>query len=189
MFDEVNKAIDEYLAKWQALVGKRKNKEFFERLKLMAVGWKTADLAEFDRLFSEWRGACDQIHVGWLNDRWIATLHLKDSELHGGITLIKLMQRRPNSSDAVGLDHLDFMDMEETNTIAVLAEEGDLKTTEEENGRCKWTSVWFDGTEAKLRGETVLDVCIAELKAVNDELRGEKFKKPNESTGSSADIE
>ena len=189
MFDEVNKAIDEYLAKWQALVGQRKNKEFFDRLKLMAVGWKTTDQAEFDRLLNEWRGACDQIHMGWKNDRWLATLHLKDGQLSGGIKLVKLMQRRPGSSDAVGLDHLDFMDMEETNTIAVLAEESDLKTTEEENGRCKWTSIWFDGTEAKLRGETVLDVCIDELKVVNNNLRGDKFKKPGDQPVGLADVE
>jgi len=189
MFDEVNRAIDEYLAKWQALVDKRKNKEFFGRLKLMAIGWKTTDLAEFDRLFNEWRDACDQIHIARLNDRWIATLHLKGAPLNGGITLIKLMQRRPNSSDAVGLDHLDFMDMEETNTIAVLAEEADLKATEEENGRSKWTSIWFDGTEAKLRGETVLDVAMDELKAVNDKLRGEKFKTPGEQSDFAPDVE
>lgn len=178
MFDELNRAIDEYMGKWSALVAKRKNKEFFERLKPTSVGWKTTDLAEFDRLFNEWRDACDQIHIGRLNDRWLASLHLKDSKLHGDIELIKLMQRRPNSTDAVGLDHLDFFDAEETNTIAVLAEESDLKTSEETNNLCKWTSIWFDGTEAKLRDETVFDVAIAELEVINNKIRGPKFAVP-----------
>ncbi len=181
MFDQLNQAIDGYLGKWQALIAARqdeKNKEFFERLKPTAVGWKTEDIAEYDRLFSLWRDACDHIHVASLNDRWIAEMHLKDEKLSGNIEIIKLMQRRPGSSDAVGLDHLDFMDMEETNTKAILAEETDLKWTDEKNGLCVWTSIWFDDTEAKLREGTVVDVSIAELQQVNNKIRGEKFAQP-----------
>lgn len=181
--DELNKAIEEYLGKWNGLVAGRKNKEFFERLKPTAIGWKVADLAEFDRLFAQWRQACDQIHVAWLNDRWLAAMHLKDSKLHGDIEIIKLMQRRPGSDDALGLDHLDFLDMEETNTKAVLAEEADLKSSEEQNGICNWTSIWFDGTEAKLRSHTVLDISIAELQEVNGPIRGGKFVVTHEGTG------
>ncbi len=176
---DLNKAIDEYMAKWQALVDGRKNKEFFERLQPTAVGWKTTDLAEFDRLFNEWRAACDQIHVGLKNDRWIATMHLKDDKLHEDIEVIKLMQRRPDSTDPVGLDNIDFLDTEETNTWAILDEEG-LKWSKEENGRCKWTSIWFDGTEAKLRDETVLDVGIAELAEINNKILGPKFARPTD---------
>ncbi len=175
MFDELNGAIEGYLGKWQGLVAQRKNKEFFERLRPTAVGWKVTDLAEYDRLLAEWRVACDQIVAVWMNDRWIAKLHLKDSKLHGEIEIIKLMQRRPNSTDAVGLDHIDFLDMEETNTIAVLAEETGLKYTKEENGLCAWTSIWFDETEAKLRQGTVLDVIIAELRETNEKILGDKF--------------
>jgi hypothetical protein len=178
MFDQLNQALEDYFGKWGRLVEGRKNKEFFERLKPTAVGWKTTDLAEFDRLFAEWRQACDQIHIGLINDRWIASMHIKDTKLHGDIEIIKLMQRRPDSTDAVGLDHVDFLDMEETNTKAVLAEEDGLKTSEEKNGYCEWTSIWFDGTEAKLRLETVLDVGIAELRDVNNKIRGEKFEVP-----------
>jgi len=183
MFDTLNEAIDTYWVTWQELVSHRKNKEFFERLKPMSVGWKTTDLAEYEKLFDELRDSCDQMHMAWLNNRWLATLHLKDAKLHHGIELIKLMQRRPNSTDAVGLDHLDFLDMEQTNTKAVLTEETDLTWTDEKNGLCVWTSIWFSNTEAKLRSETVLDVAIAELLQVNNKLRGEKFKIVSEGTG------
>lgn len=167
MFDEVNSVVDAYQSKWSALIAKRKNKEFFERLTPIALGWKVADVAEYDRLLLEWRGACDHIEQTWLNDRWIATLHLKDSKLHQDIELIKLMQRRPDASDTLGLDHVDFYDTEVLNTTTVLAEEADLKWTEEENGICKWVSVWFDGTEAKLRASTTLDVITQELHDLN----------------------
>jgi hypothetical protein len=174
MLDDLNGAIDEYISKWQSLIAQRKNKEFFERLRPTAVGWKVTDMAEHDRLVDEWRSACDQIVAVWLNDRWITKMHLKDRKLSGGIEIIKVMQRRPGSDDAIGLDHLDFLDMEETNTIAILAEEN-LKTSNEENGISHWTSIWFDGTEAKLRQGTVLDTIIAELRETNEKILGEKF--------------
>lgn len=193
MLDQFNTAIDQYMTKWQVLITNRKdpkNKEFFERLRPTALGWKTADLAEFDRLFAELREYCDQIHVVWLNDRWLAAMHLKDNKLSSDITIIKLMQRKPDSSDAIGLDHIDFLDMEETNTKAVLAEESDIKWTDEKNGACKWTSIWFAGTEAKLRQETVFDVAISEFQQISNRARGPKFAVATESTGiNTADTE
>lgn len=178
MFDQVNAAIDEYLGKWNELISVRKdpkNKEFFERLKPTSVGWKVTDLAEFDRLLNQWRDACDQVYIQRLNDRWVSTLHLKDTKLHGDIEIIKLMQRRQDRTDVGGLDHLDFMDMEETNTKAILAEESDLKWTDEKNGLCVWTSIWFANTEAKLRQGTIIDIAIKELQAVNNTIRGPRF--------------
>jgi hypothetical protein len=183
MFDDVNQAIETYQSKWQALVAERKNKEFFERLKPTAIGWKVAGQAEYDRLFNQWREACDQIHIAWLNNRWLAAMHLRSEKLGSGIEIIKLMQRRPGSSDALGLDHMDFLDMEETNTKAILQEEN-IKWTEEENGMCTWTSLWFAGTEAKLRPHTVFDVAVAELQEISKRIRGGKFGLTNnEGTG------
>ncbi|MEJ0072928.1 MAG: hypothetical protein WDN27_02465 [Candidatus Saccharibacteria bacterium] len=43
-----------------------------------------------------------------MNGRWIAKVQLKDAALSNGVTIIKIMQRRPGSEDAVGLDHVDF---------------------------------------------------------------------------------
>ncbi len=178
MFDEVNRELGEYFGKWSRLIANRKdekNKEFFERLKPTSVGWKVADVAEHDRLVALWRDACDHIHTVWLNDRWITEMHLKSIKLSGDIEVIKLMQRRPGSDDGLGLDHVDFMDMEETNTKAVLEEESDLNWSNEKNGVSVWTSIWFDGTEAKLREGTVLDVAATELQAVSNKIRGEKY--------------
>lgn len=178
MFNDLNTALDEYFGKWRALIGARqdeRNKEFFDRLKATAVGWKVADFDEYARLLQEWRGACDIIVEKWMNERWVAKLHLKDTTLSGGIEIIKLMQRRPGSEDQPGLDHVDFLCMEETNAKAILEEENDIRWTEEENGNCEWTSLWFDGTEAKLRSATVLDVVRQDLLEVNNKIRGQKF--------------
>src|SRR2546430_7355210 len=104
MIDELNKALDVFRGKWDELIEGRKNRAFFKRLKPTAVGWKTTDLAEFDQRFAALRGLSDQVHLGWMNDRWIAIFHLKEEELAWGVSLVKLMQRRPNSTDKVGLD-------------------------------------------------------------------------------------
>lgn len=169
--------LGEYRAKWKLLVSGRDDKHFFDNLKPTAVGWKTEDLAEFDGVFAELRGQCDQIHMAWINGRWLATMHLKSTELEWGISIIKLMQRRPGSSDAVGLDHVDFLtpkaaSMSEAQKI--LEKEPDLKWTQETNNpHCSWLSIWFASaslSEAKLRSNTVLDVCIAELQDVNRQI-------------------
>ena len=164
MLEELAKAIEAYQAKWQQLIQSRNNKTFFEALKPTAVAWKVEDQADFDTRFKALRDLSDQIHMGWINERWLATLHLRDEALPESIRIVKLMQRRPGSSDPVGLDHLDFLISVPDDAKAVLSSEQDLKWSEEKNGEhCKWLSIWLAGTEAKLRRDTVLQVCADEL--------------------------
>ncbi len=170
MFDELNQAIGEYRLKWQTMVKERINGNFFADLLPTSVGWKAEDLADFDRRFAVLRGACEQVHLVWLNGRWIATIVLKSEKLEWEIGIIKLMQRRPGSTDAIGLDHIDFYSPTPPNANALLAQEPDLNFTDEANGLCKWTSLWFGGTEAKFRHETTLDVCIAELREARERI-------------------
>ena len=171
MLDELNAALASYQKKWRTLLDNRENKDFFEGLRPTAVAWKTEDAADFDVRFAELRDQADHVHMGWVNERWLATFHLRTATLIDGITVVKLMQRRPGSSDATGLDHVDFLIVPEgTNAKDVLSHEAGLKWTEELNGdHCKWISIWFEGTEAKLRSDTTLDVCIKELQAVRDQ--------------------
>ncbi len=170
MLEEMDKATAAYLKKWENLVQTCQNQTFFRRLKPTSIGWKTADIKEFNDLFSQLRDYCDQIHFGWVNERWLASLHLKEKVLPGNIKIIKLMQRRPGSSDPVGLDHLDFYHVSEEEIEQTLADEPNLNAAQESNNPlCHWHSIRFDNTEAKLRANTVLDVCIAELKEVSHE--------------------
>ena len=173
MIDELNAAVETYYAQWRELVAARQDKTFFQALKLSSVGWKTEDIVDFNQRFAQLRDHCDQIHLAWVNERWLATLHLRDKPLAHGISLVKLMQRRPGSSDAVGLDHLDFLVPKDRDAKAALAGESGLKWSEEHNGKhSKWLSIWFASTEAKLRSDTVIDVCIAEFNEVNQAVRG-----------------
>jgi len=179
MFDEVNRALDEYFGKWRALIDARqdeRNKEFFERLKPTTVGWKVADYEEYKKTLDEWRASSDLISEKWMNGRWIAYLHLRDVTLNGGIEVFEILQARPDRSDVkVGLDFVDFFCMEEENARAILEEENDIQSTKEENSGVRWISIWFDGTEAKLKAFTAFDVAEEEARRINNKIRGQKF--------------
>jgi hypothetical protein len=174
MIDELNKATQTYLKKWQQFTAERKHAAFFKALKPNAVAWKTQDLTDFETRFAELRPLCDHISLTWMNDRWLAGMHLKDGELHGGISMIKLMQRRPDSTDAIGLDHLDFYYADAEESEAILYAEKQVSVTPETNGpHCKWLSIWFDGGEAKVRSDTVLDAIISDFTDIKKKVLAE----------------
>lgn len=176
MIDELNQALEAYHAKWHTLIEARRNKAFFEGLMPTAVGWKTTDRAEYDRLCAALHDKADQIVETWMNGRWIAKFHLRDTKLSGDIEIVKIMQRRPNSTDAVGLDHVDFYTTEIRGAERILQDEPDLKWSRESNdiiAGYDWISLWFDGMEAKLKGATVLDIICVELQDISNKIKGE----------------
>jgi hypothetical protein len=171
MIDELNGAIETYRATWQSLVDARANKQFFENLRPIAVTLKVADETKFDRQFLELKKHCDQMHAGRLDERWLGMGHLRDQKLTWDISVVKIYQRRPNSTDALGLDHVDFLLPEGVDVEAILQAENDLNWSEEHGDYAEWISIWFEGgPEAKLRapGKTTLDAIISELAAVRD---------------------
>lgn len=174
MLEELNTAIDIYTAKWKKLVEGRRNKRFFEQLKPTAIGWKTEDFADLHQRFHALLEYCDQVHWGWVNDRWLVVMHLKEGNKLGlDIEVLTLMQRRPGSTDATKLDHIDFLIPENVDAPTILAAESGISWTDEENGQfCKWISIWFENTEAKLRTGTKLGVAVAEMQAIDKKLTG-----------------
>lgn len=173
MVDELNQAIEMYRAGWRVFAKSRVQAAFFDGQRPTAVAWKMADAAELHQRFEELRDLCDQIHFGWVNERWLITMHLRGTPLAWDISVVKLMQRRPGSTDAIGLDHIDFYNPDNTKTAEILRAEQGVRWNEERNGEhCKWISVWVDGKEAKLRTDTVLSPCIAEMQEIEAVLIG-----------------
>lgn len=170
MIPELPQALDGYNKKWQALLAGRTNQPFFTNLKPVAIGWKVDTDDAYAAAYQLLRPQCDTIVETWMNGRWIAKLHLKNSTLAGGVQIIKLMQRRPGSDDALGLDHVDFYSPAVKDAETILSKEPGLQWSHETNDAIEaygWLSVWFDGTEAKLKSSTVLDIVIQELRDVN----------------------
>lgn len=163
MIEYLNRAINEYLNKWQELVAQRTDVEFFKELQPTAVAWKVPGRAEHDQLCAELRDKSDLVISSWMDERWITKLHLKGVKLESGIEVVKIMQRRPNSTDALGLDHVDFYSPGVAQADVVLKQEPDLKWNHETSG-ASWISIWFGDDEAKLRTDTVLDSYIRDLR-------------------------
>jgi hypothetical protein len=180
MLDEIQAAIVDYQDKWQAFCSQRSDKAFFAGLKPVAIGWKVADRAEYEKRYAELHDECHKVIETWMNGRWVAKMLLKGSHLPGGIQIVKLMQRRPGSSDATGLDHMDFYSPEVSQAENVLEQEVNLKWTRESNeviDNYEWLSVWFAGTEAKLKASTVIDIVVHELQSINREIMHQEGTK------------
>ena len=176
MVEEINKSLKDYRSKWQHLISGSIDRGFFKKLKPVAVGWKVADRKQYDSVYAELHEQCDRTVETWMNDRWIAKMHLRKSKLTDNIEIIKLMQRRPNSKDAVGLDHVDFYGPEVVKAEKILGKETSIKWTIETNDVLddyKWISIWFDNTEAKLKSSTVMDIIITELKQINQKIKSD----------------
>jgi hypothetical protein len=103
-----------------------------------------------------------QCHIGFVDKRYIASVVFKEP-IYKNIYVLKLMQRRPKSSDPVGLDHIDFM----VNNLGVFEDELKKKQvpkwSHEANEVHGWISVWFDGSELKFKDHIVVDVGVKEL--------------------------
>ena len=173
MFDEYNQALNDYHDKWKKLCAGRTDLDFFKSLRPVAVGWKVADADEYQKLYVALRDRCDKIVETWMNGRWVAKMHLRDEKLAGGIEIFKLMQRRPGSEDALGLDHVDFYSPAVAGAEEILKQEPDLEWSHESNDVVddyNWISVWFAGTEAKLKSDTVIDTVVRELQEINSRI-------------------
>ncbi|HSX34019.1 MAG TPA: hypothetical protein VLF62_00035 [Candidatus Saccharimonadales bacterium] len=178
MHEELHAEINNYQFHWKDWIAHRTHRDFFEQLQPTGIGWKTADMAEFDKRFAVLRAHSDQVHLGWVNKRWIATFVLREP-LAWNIRIVKLMQRRAGVNDPVGLDHLDFLVGEGLTADHLKTQDPELNVTDEENGEhCKWVSIWFKGSEAKLRSDTTLDVCITEMQHASKELRAAVLQQP-----------
>lgn len=174
MVDGLQASVSEYLAGWSKLAHSCNNVDYFTNLLPTAAGWKFTDRAAVMEAFHELRDDCDQIHFGWINERWVIALHLKELVLPGGIKLVKLMERRPGSTDKTGLDHVDFY-TPKGDALQHVQAEPELDWSKEMNGEySKWISVWFEQGEAKLRSNTVFKVCADEMLECEHAIIGQK---------------
>ena len=174
MIDELNNAIDDYKGKWQKLTAQRSDKPFFEALFPTSVGYKAVDRTEFDRCVAELQDLCSDVLFVWMNDRWVAKMILREP-IGWGIGIVKVLQRRPGSTDVAGFDHVDFYSHKNEAEIERTLAKEDLKWTHEENRTdYTWASIWFDNTEAKIKNYTILDIEMRQLADVNARIKGEK---------------
>ena len=158
---------EQYWQKWENFRKQHDLKEF----KPSTVAFKSQDIANFNQILGLLldQDLVNQCHIGFVDKRYIASIVLH-KPLFKDIYIIKLMQRRPNSTDPVGLDHMDFY-VDRLNDIEDYFKSKDLaKWDYETNESHKWISLRFDNTEAKFVDHLVLDVCVMELRNVSSKI-------------------
>lgn len=160
--------------KWQKLLQTSAHPEFYAALKPIAIGWKVANVGDFDAAIPELRAISDRVHFSLLDERWLGAFHPRDPILPDGICHVKLMQRRPHSKDALGFDHVDFLLPDDIDIEALLRDET-FSWQREQGDLCEWISIRFDNTEAKLRfnDQTSLDAILKEWRIIRENVVGE----------------
>lgn len=141
-------------------------------LKVTAIGWKVADSAAFAEAQDTLLPLSEQLHVGTVDNRFIGSYVLKKPIKNTGVTIIKVLQRRPGSKDLLGLDHLDFYVKDISKAKEVLQKTSAV-WEEQANDVHSWLSIRFGNNqqyEAKFVDHIVLHVALKELQASIDKV-------------------
>jgi hypothetical protein len=165
--EDISKSAETYFKKLDAFV----IEHGLTKREPSTIAWKVTDINEFnDTLSGFLKGnLVIQCHIGFVDKRYIASVVFKQP-IYRNVSILKLMQRRPGSSDPVGLDHADFP----VNNLSSLENEFKAKNvpkwSHESNEVHSWISAWLDGTEAKFVDHIVLDVGVKELQDITKQL-------------------
>jgi hypothetical protein len=162
--EALSQSLDKYFAKWDEYVARMGLYAISSKMRPLAVGWKVSNRPEYRRVMSVLDNYAKQIHSVTMDGRKFATVVL-DEPLARGITIIKVIERREGSRDAVGLDHVDFY-LPIIEGFAEMLERGEANWRRQGNATYKRVSVRFgpESTfEAKVMDYTVLDIAADEL--------------------------
>lgn len=157
-------ALQRYNLAWKALIKEYNLQDFAGYAKATTVSWKVADKSKLFFSLESLSTHAEQVHIGTVNNRHIASVVLHEP-LEANIWLIKILERRAGSRDALGLDSVDYLvpDLEQTYTGLKTAGAYIVK---EHNDKHKWLSMRFgtnDEFEAKFTDHIVLDVAKKDL--------------------------
>ncbi|HIA91894.1 TPA: hypothetical protein EYO12_02115 [Candidatus Saccharibacteria bacterium] len=144
-----------------------------------AIGWKVAgsDFHSSLRAIMEFWGGVEQVHIGTVNDRKIASLVFSESFARG-IQVVKLMQRRPGSSDEIGtVDHVDFF-VTDIDAAHRRAEGSGLLVEAQANDAHSWLSATLEGEhftrEIKFVDRSVLAIGVRSLADAEQSIMGDE---------------
>ncbi len=158
-------ALQRYNLAWRAFLNEYDLHDFAAYAQATTLGWKVADKA---KLFSSLQSIAidiEQVHIGTVDERHIASVILH-TPLEANLWILKILERRAGSKDALGLDSIDYLVPDIEQTFRGLETAG-VYVVREQNDMHKWLSVRFgqnDEFEAKFSDQLVLDVAGRELK-------------------------
>lgn len=169
--EALSASLDKYFAKWDEYVARMGLYAIAEKMKPVAVGWKVADRMDYRRTLGILENYSQQLHTITINKRKYGTVVLEEPLIRG-ISIIKLIERRPGSRDALGLDHVDFY-LPLIEGIAEMLERGEANWRRQGSETYKRLSVRFGPEslyEAKIIDHTILEICADELEGASKKM-------------------
>lgn len=114
--------------------------------------------------------AGDQVHIGPVDGRSIATIRKAKPYAFGTMRHVKILQRRPRSSDRLGLEHMDLLVPAQVDLVKLGQQYRDIGVAckIESNDAHTWLSIEYEDPsgkqfEFKLVREEVWAVCVTEM--------------------------
>jgi len=157
----ISQAIVDYRKAWVKLLEQSDSLKLDARPTTLSI--KVADKAALYKILQDNADNIEQVHIGTVNDRYIASAALKRP--YQGLPILKILERRPGASDPLGLDSLDYLVNDIEQTFRALQNAG-LAVLKEHNEVHEWLSLRFGDKnqfEAKFTDHLVLEVAIKEL--------------------------
>jgi hypothetical protein len=156
--------LDAYDTAWQDFIAANSLQSFIESALATTIGWKVdSQKALFENL-EQLAGGSEQMHIGTVNNRFIATVVL--IKPFREMRLIKILVRRSGSNDPLGLDSIDYLVENLTAVSEQLAKSNSCTLQKDHNDLHSWLSLRF-GTnrefEAKFTDHLVLEVAQKEM--------------------------
>jgi hypothetical protein len=167
---DIQRELKVFWQEWQAWCRLVTGHDFGGR-RPIHVGWKVASEATVAKLVAELLPESDQVHVGTVDDRKIALLALHQPLEQ--VPILQIMQRRPGSADALGLDHVAFH-YDDLVELQEVLEASPYKWERQSNTGHSWLSLWFGERqrEVKFFDHTSLDVAARELVEASKQILG-----------------
>jgi hypothetical protein len=160
----LDEALAAYDTAWKKLITDNELEDFAESAIATTIGWKVADKHALFENMERLAGTTQQVHIGTVNGRFIASVVLK--EPYHGMYVIKILERRAGSDDPLGLDSVDYLVQNPTATYDRLSKARGCLVAKESNDNHAWLSLRFGDTreyEAKFVDHIVLKVAQQEL--------------------------
>ncbi|MDQ3065301.1 MAG: hypothetical protein M3Q36_03465 [bacterium] len=184
--EALSQSIEKYFTKWDEYVARMGIFTIAEKMRPIAIGWKVGSRAEYRRIMSVLDNYALQIHSVTVGKQKFASVVLQEP-LARGINIIKVIERRSGSRDAVGLDHIDFY-LPMIEGVAEMLERGEANWRRQGNDTYRRISVRFGPEslyEAKIVDHTVLNIAADELnyasqRILNPSSRPNKQSKDNQ---------
>lgn len=156
-------ALQAYKSAWKAFIVINHLEALEYTLEPAAISWKVEHKVALLTNLRLLADKASQVHIGTVNDRFIATAVLR--EPYENFPYVKILERRRAVHDPLGLDSLDYRVQDLERTFGVLRK-ARARITKESNSAHTWLSLRFgnnDQFEAKFIDHSLLDIAINEL--------------------------